>query len=550
MTDFREIARAAVRPELPEWPEDPEVPKPPTPGRLPTEALPECLRGHVESVAAALQVPAELPTLLALGCLSAAVAGKVRAKVRSGWSEPVCIYAATILPPGSRKSAAVSHMAKPLREWEAEAMERAAPDVCRAHDEVTVARKRHKAAMEGAAKGDDGSRLELEDARRQLAKAEAAIPPDGRLLVDDVTPEALVARLAAQGGRAAIIEPEGGPLKAFSGRYDSAGGARLEELKKAYGAEPIIVDRVSREPLRVERPALTVAICLQPGVVEDMANANAFRQEGALARFLWCSPPHGIGERVTGWNVPGVDPEARQTYSRTLRTLLEATPPKGMDGDTWELSIDGVALDVLYEWEAELEPQLADAGPMEALRDWAAKAVGQAVRVAVLLELAERASAGEELWRAPVGRDAMERAVRLIRPLSSHAGHLLGTLGMDEDAGLMRYVMLKAREVIRAGEEEGKRATLRDLHRATRGRKGAAKVEDLDRILSELTERGCLRTVPQKVEGPGRRPSPWIELHPALLEPTPPDPSRRNGSDPHPVEEGGEAFLDVLRTGQ
>src|SRR5690606_7799285 len=134
---------------------------------------------------------------------------------------------------------------------------------------------------------------DVEKARLDLEKAYGAMPPDGRLLADDITPEAMVQRMAAQGERLAIFAPEPGPLQVLAGRYDRGKGARLGELNRAWSAEELLVDRVHRERLRVTRPALTVAICLQPGVLDQMSNADAFKVEGTLARFLWVQPPHG-----------------------------------------------------------------------------------------------------------------------------------------------------------------------------------------------------------------------------------------------------------------
>ncbi len=45
---------------------------------------------------------------------------KFRVQVHDGYSEPVNIFALTILPPGERKSAAKDACRFPLLEWEAE----------------------------------------------------------------------------------------------------------------------------------------------------------------------------------------------------------------------------------------------------------------------------------------------------------------------------------------------------------------------------------------------------------------------------------------------
>jgi len=130
----------APAPTAADWPERPRLPGPPEPERLPLDVLPPALRAHVESVSAALQVPPELPELLALACVSAGAAGRVEVEPRAGWREPVGLYVACILPPAARKSPTYAAMVGPLREWEGQAVQEARPGYLAAMDAVEVAR--------------------------------------------------------------------------------------------------------------------------------------------------------------------------------------------------------------------------------------------------------------------------------------------------------------------------------------------------------------------------------------------------------------------------
>jgi hypothetical protein len=197
----------------------------------------------------------------------------------------VGIYAAAILPPAARKSPAFAAITEPIRLWEAEEIERAAPQVLAAKDALEVAERRLENARRAAATGK-GDPLGVKAARIEVEAARAKVPPDGRLLAGDITPEAITQRMADQRGRLAILEPEPGPLQIFAGRYSDKGGARLDEVKKAWSGEPLLVDRMGRPPLRVGRPALTLVLCLQPGVLESLKNGAAFRVEGFLGRVL------------------------------------------------------------------------------------------------------------------------------------------------------------------------------------------------------------------------------------------------------------------------
>ena len=507
------------------WPDSPRIPGPPDPDPLPVGAIPPSVRAHVESVAGNLQVPPDLPLLLGLGSISAALSGKVEVEVRSGWREPVGIYAATILPPAARKSPAFAAMTEPIRRWEAETVERARPRVLAALDVVEVADRRLEATKRDAAKGK-AEPAEVEAARMDLEKARAMVPPDGRLLAGDITPEAMVQRMAAQGGRLALLEPEPGPLQLLAGRYSDT--ARLDELKKAWSGETLLVDRVGRPPLRVRRPALTVVVCLQPGVLDALQNGAAFRVEGVIGRILWCEPPHGLGKRLTGRDVPPMDERARDAFSGLLGMLLDADAAgEEKDGTPRPhlLRLAPEAVEVLHAYEAEMEGDLGDRGRFAGIRDWAGKAVGQSVRVAALLELAARAGDRRPLFQDPIGPWAMESAVQILRALSTHALAVLGGMGMDKRTELLQYVFRRAQELASnpPPEEEGG-ANLRNLWQATRGRSAIESMDDLLPLVEALQDRGCLRLREQPSTG-GRPPSPRIEIHPALRESIPKSPT-------------------------
>ena len=500
-------ANGKVTPEEsgPEWPDQPRLPGSPEPDPLPADALPPAVRAHVQSVANALQVPADLPHILALSTFSAAIAGKVEVEARPGWREPVGLYTAAIQPPGSRKSPTFNIMTAPLREHEEEAVVRAAPKVLAALDVLEVAEKRLERTKADVVKGKAQS-VEVEQVRMEVEDARRMVPSDGRLLAGDITPEAMVLRMASQGGRLAVMEPEPGPLQLVAGRYSDA--ARLDELKKAWSGETLLVDRVGRPTLRVRRPALTLALLLQPGVLEALQNGSAFRNEGVMGRFLWCRPPHGLGHRLTGPAVPALDRDAERAFVRIVRKLLEVEPAE-VEGDGTPcphvLHLEPGALDVLYAFEAEVEAELADGERLSGIRDWAGKAVGQALRVAGLLEMAARAGDGRPLV-APVSAWAMASATRTLRTLSCHA---LAVLQTDQRGELLGYVLRRALELPNG-------SSLRDLYEATKGRAAIEAMDDLRPLVDDLEERGCIRIRTPARDGPGRPPSPCIEIHPDI----------------------------------
>jgi replicative DNA helicase len=226
----------------------------PPPPAFPTDVLPSGLREMVESIAAAYQVPADLPALLALGCLSAAVAGKSRVRVGPDWKEELCAYVGCLLPSGERKSPVVREIAAPLEAWERAALANERERVIALEQERVIVEKRLAYARERAARESGVERLaaekEVHDLALQLERLDQ--PVVSRLLADDATPEALVSLLADHGGRIAVISAEGGLFDILAGRY-SNGAPNLDAVLKAYGCESIRVDRKGRDPARRAR---------------------------------------------------------------------------------------------------------------------------------------------------------------------------------------------------------------------------------------------------------------------------------------------------------
>ena len=89
-----------------------------SPNPLPLDAFPEWMTAHIRSVADFVQVPTDLPALLALCVASGALQKKAEIEARSGWTEPLTLWGAGILESGTRKSATFKHMTGPVEDHE------------------------------------------------------------------------------------------------------------------------------------------------------------------------------------------------------------------------------------------------------------------------------------------------------------------------------------------------------------------------------------------------------------------------------------------------
>lgn len=510
-----------------DWVEQPNVPGPPEPDPLPSDALPPALRHWAEAVARSVQVHPDMTVLLSLASTSAAVGGRVVVRVDGAWDrEVVTLYGVVVAPPGERKSPAFRHMTEPLRSWERERQQRVETRRREAESVVEVAEERLSRLKKKAARGEsdlDAIRV----ATRKLEQARREVPAVPDLLAHDSTPEALVQQMGEQVGQVAVLSPEGGPFRILDGRY-SSGAARLEELAQAYDGEELVVRRIGRDTIRVRNPVLTVCVALQPSVLDTIRNGRSLRGQGIYGRISWVLPPSLMGERVDSSEAPPIDQGAGRRYERTLRRLLEWDPADEEDDGTpvphvLELSDEAARVKSAYHYE--VEGALAPDGELRGMSDWAGKAVGRAIRLAALIELAAQSDDGRALASDPISGSAMKSAVRICRALTTHARAAYGEMEMNPDTADLRYVLKRAREIPRE-------SSLRDLHRAVQGRASIDGMEDLKPLVDELVGRGCLRLRPRPSTG-GRPPSPLVEIHPHLR-------TEHDKSDENPRRVGGE----------
>ena len=392
---------------------------------FPTHALFSVLREWVEAESIATQTPADLAGLLALAVCSATIARRVVVEPRPGFQEPVNLFVAALLEPANRKSAVFTDALQPLRKLEVELIEAARPTVAREQSDRRQSEARLKKLEKLAAeKGNAEARHEAGELAAYLAESPEPVLP--RLIVDDATAEKLGMMLAEHGGRIASTSPEGGVFDLMAGLYSKSGIPQFVVYLMGHSGDDLVTDRVGRESVRVERPALTCAYAIQPAVIKGLAENPAFRGRGLLARFLYAAPPSWIGHRKIA---PAPVPNAvRARYEMVVRTLAAT------DGEC----VLQLAPDATYRfqaWEAEVESMLADGGQMENMRDWGGKLAGATLRLAAVLHCVEHGVVG------CIGGATIAAAVEIARYLIPHAEAVLNMMQAKEARGTKTPVM-------------------------------------------------------------------------------------------------------------
>ena len=484
---------------------------------FPVDALPGWVADQVAAVAEFTQTPPDLAGCIALAALSAAAGGRAVVEVRPGWREPVNLFVAAAMPPGSRKSAVFAAMTSPLLAAEAALVELTRPLVVEAELAARVAQARaEKAAKVAESAGTAEARLTAvaDASSAALTAEEVTVPVLPRLVADDITPEAAASLIAQQGGRLAVLSAEAGIFTTLAGRY--SGAPNLEVFLKGHAGDMLRVDRKGRDAEHVEHPALTLGVAIQPDVLVDIARMPGFRGRGLLARILYSLPANTVGRRRVG--TPPPPEHIAAAYADNLRALVLALTDWT---DPAVLPLDPTADARVLDLEAAIEPRLdADTGDLGHLADWASKLTGATVRIAGLLHLAAHHNNG---WNTrAITTDTIDAAARIAHYYLNHALAVFDHMGADPTTDAARHVLSW---IGRTGQA---RFTRRDCFAALRGTR-FKKAADLDPALALLVDHGYLRPDPG-VTGPnGGRPSPAFDVHPHTepTEPTKPRPGSR-----------------------
>lgn len=489
---------------------------------FPSIVFPPWLADMVDSTAEAFQVPIDLPGMLALSVLAACCGGRVEVEARPGFVEPTNLYTAVALPPGSRKSPPFRLLTRPVVDIERELTIASRPEVSRSRARSEVARKRADSAKAMAARATDPQEIarleqEAQDAE-EMADAAVELKPF-RLLVDDATPEQLATLLADQRGRIANLADEGAIFGHMRGRYSANGDSNLEVYLKAHDGGTLRVDRRGREEF-VERPSLTIGVTVQPSVLRALGENDEFTNRGLPARFLFSMPPSKVGHReVRPRQIPSaVAAEYEARLSSIARLHLPPTDPAtGEPIRMIRLTLSTEADGLLHEWEEQVESLLGYGRALNPIVGWGSKLVGQTIRIAGLLHIAEHPELDDEL---EIGESAMVSAILIGDYLIGHMRAVHSMLGSNDVKDAADKVLTKLRHTRR------RRFTRNEMFKSIRDSR-ITKANDLIEPFSLLEELGWIRRIDDGGSGPqgGRPKSPTYEAHPQLWE------DRRSGDD-------------------
>ncbi len=458
---------------------------------IPAAIFPSWLGDMIAATSRSAQTPSGLAAMMGLSVVATAVAKRFEiGPFPQGYREPLNIWTATALPPGSRKTAIVSALTDPLVEWEKSEADRLGPEIKKVRAKRHALEKKREKLLKDSAISDSEEKLQV--ILDKINGLDSEMPDEiraPRLWTADSTPERLQGLLVEHGERMAFLSDEGGIFQVMSGLY-SHGMANLDVFLQGHAGHPTRVDRQGRS-VHLDSPALSFGLAIQPSIVAELGGSKkGFRGNGTLARFLFCMPKSNIGERDVR-AVYQIPEEISARYRRGLLNLLsihrEIREGKEVARRLW---LSQAALDCWHDFAAMIEARQGTGGDLEVIQDWTGKCPGAVLRIAGLFHLVEHGSNPPE----QVGLSTIERAVELGQLLIQHAKITFGTMSgggaIDDARDIWEWVLEQKLTRFKRGE----------IYRKFKGRFTGDK-ERLEKALWEIEERGIAAPVSEKTPG-------------------------------------------------
>jgi hypothetical protein len=488
---------------------------------FPARCLPAWMRDWILAEAEATQTPPDLAGMLVLSIAGAGLATKYRVRPRQGWTEPTNLFCVVSLPPGERKSAVFLEVLRPVLRHEADEQSRMEPIIAEAEAERRMLESRMKQKEQKAARSDDeAERNQLKAEAKELARelARFVVPASPQYYCDDCTAEALGKLLAGQGGRVLQAAAEGTAFEIAKGRYSET--ANFDVYLKGHAGDPLRTNRVSRDKDSMDRPALSVALAVQPDVLRGLGEQATMRGRGFLARFLYATPVSRVGSRTIRPEPvpPHIDGDYFDGMSRVWATKADEDD-KGNKVPHW-LRFSEEADALLEDFERWLEPLLAPEARLSHLAGWAQKLAGAVVRIAGILHAAAAVVESQNI-PAEISADTVRAAVTIGRDyLLPHAEMAFGVMYAHERTEDARRVVawLAANwNSLNSLNQSGVRVVKRsELHEKVFG--GRRDVDAVAAVVEVLVKHCYLEPVEDAPRpGRGRKPSSRFVVNPHLV---------------------------------
>lgn len=353
------------------------------------EMLPASFRPFVLDVAERMQTPLDYPSAAVVVSLAGAVNRRAVIQPKSNdtsWVVIPNLWGGIIGPPGFMKSPVIAATTRPLvqiqAEWDRE-HENAVKDFARRKEEYNLRCSAWKEMYKANTKRGKSAPDRPENSPEQ--------PKARRLILNDATFEAMHLMMSENPAGIFVIRDE---LTGWWSTLDRPGreGERAFCLQAWNGDTGHTIDRIGRGTVRVEACCMSMLGGIQPSRLRSYlvdALEDGPSNDGLIQRFQLLVWPDTAPE----WRYVDRKPHSHseEVGSSVFRTLVKLDPDNPV-----RFRFDTAAQQLFVEWLAELESKLRGGELHPALVSHLSKYRSLMPSLALLFELADRASEGFE----------------------------------------------------------------------------------------------------------------------------------------------------------
>ncbi len=523
---------AAAKNDVQEWGaikpyDEPNFPPPPV------DVMPAALKEYIQASADTFNVPLELPVMITLAALATAAQGNFCVQVKRKWIETLSLLTLVCMRSGSGKTATMTDAIAPLLAWQRER------------------RKTEVAALEAANRKNEAIKRQRAAKTKALDKAleEGSITMDEYLegqedmpnfvaepvITDiiqsgDCTDEKLAQVLAKQ-KTVGFFTSEGKQMLIWLGLYTGGVPAAECVLRGSCGERIQVARKTIGGSVEADDPRLSVGYALQPGVLASLPpkTKGIMRSCGFFPRFQMAYAPAKLTPFTYYENQ--MPEEVEERYGAMLQALLNHEP-KRIDGEGKEIPAkysllrftDSAKMRAI-DYANEIQYRLADKrDKLTGLAEWASKLRGTLSRIAALFYLCDAADPIDggslddfKAWDPSffIGLEYVEAAIKFCNWLVPQEDYCYQSIVFSADdtpKGVLSWIKRK-------GLKEFSR---RDCFNMCRHETAIGdKVENLQLLLEDLTERNYIKPIEDPAAGRkkrGRPGSPRYSVNPAFLD--------------------------------
>ena len=480
------VATACIRGRAKEFPAPIPLRESPDVSEFPISVFPASIQTLIEEAGAALNVPHDYLALPILALAGSAIANSRHIAVTRSHTEPPCLYACIVGPPGTLKTPALKILRRPF-------------------DEI----QRIKLAT---------WQKEM-DARESLERdVRGPEPVLERVIVNDTTIETLALILHKNPRGVGLIRDElSGFLSSFN-QYKGGRGSDKQFWLSAWSGDPIYIDRKTEKsnrggPLHVYMPFVGIVGGIQPDILPaiggECRRGSRPVQDGFMDRFAiaWPDPRSHVGERGLE-----ISPDALHAWTSCISKLASLEMVKG-DGDHLRPYFVQLNQSGRDEWrrftDRHATEMNADGFPPHLVGPYS-KLKGMTARIALILHLVRSVCDAGDSGTKMIDGLAIHDASRVTEYLKDHAKRVHACIGSDPRIESAKRVLTWIQQ------NQLQRFTKRDVYLAVRGL--FRSPDEAGSVLEILERHFIIMPVESDRTGPGRKPSASYIVNPRISE--------------------------------